>query len=500
MGRFARPMDSPAAEIESIRTVVAKYFTVYGVVVTPLALTFQVTSPTGSIDAPFDGLRQELVPKDYIPTITQERGETLVHVQRRPRMRFARRQVNLLLLTLPSIVFFGGAWNWSSYSGEPILSVASIGYGSLFFSLPLLTILGSHEMGHYLVAKRYKVQASLPFFLPSLPPLGTLGAFISLRDPIPNRRALLDIGVSGPLVGFAIAIPVTLVGLALSTASPSLPPSVAGEQIQASLLFNFLSLFFPLPDSFVMHPLAFAGWVGLFVTAINLLPAGQLDGGHVARALFGRNQFYLSWAAILLLFTMSYFYIGWIFFAFLILMLGARHPPPLNDLTRLDPVRKLVGIAAVVILFLTFVPVPFVTVGGGQTLAFEAVDGSPLIELNETVALGATIPLSFAVNNTGSVRVQLAVTAKESNLEAIGFVIAFTSYQIGSERKNWSGDTITLLSLAAGQRVVLELNVTAPPQWTGPLPSEYLHLPVRATTLDGSVTRELLVTLQVTMP
>src|SRR6266571_4386465 len=129
MGRFARPMDSPAAEIESIRTVVAKYFTVYGVVVTPLALTFQVTSPTGSIDAPFDGLRQELVPKDYIPTITQERGETLVHVQRRPRMRFARRQVNLLLLllTVPSIVFFGGAWNWSGYSGEPLLSAASIG-------------------------------------------------------------------------------------------------------------------------------------------------------------------------------------------------------------------------------------------------------------------------------------------------------------------------------------------------------------------------------------
>src|SRR6266566_6372156 len=154
MGRFARPMDSPAAEIESIRTVVAKYFTVYGVV----------------------------------------------------------------------------AVTWPAFSGEPILSAASIGYGSLFFSLPLLTILGSHEMGHYLVAKRYKVQASLPFFLPSVPPLGTFGAFISMRDPIPNRRALLDIGVSGPLVGFAIAIPVTLAGLALSTASPSLPPSVAGEQ------------------------------------------------------------------------------------------------------------------------------------------------------------------------------------------------------------------------------------------------------------------------------
>src|SRR6266567_1279285 len=498
MGRFARPMDSPAAEIESIRTVVAKYFTVYGVVVTPLALTFQVSSPTGSIDAPFDELRQELVPKDYIPTITLERGETLVHVQRRPRTRFARRQVNLLLLllTIPSIVFFGGAWNWSAYSGEPILSAASIGYGSLFFSLPLLTILGSHEMGHYLVAKRYKVQASLPFFLPSLPPLGTLGAFISLRDPIPNRRALLDIGVSGPLVGFAIAIPVTLVGLALSTASPSLPPSVAGEQIQASLLFNFLSLFFPLPDSFVMHPLAFAGWVGLFVTAINLLPAGQLDGGHVARALFGRNQFYLSWAAILLLFTMSYFYIGWIFFAFLILMLGARHPPPLNDLTRLDPVRKLVGIAAVVILFLTFVPVPFVTVGGGQTLAFEAVDGSPLIELNETVAVGASVVMIFAVNHTASGAEIVVVTAKDLNLQAFGFTFLFLNVVVGSNTTVVNSDIVSV-RLNATQRAIPDLQVIAPPSWPAPLPRS-VFFEVHATTLRGTASQDLRVTLNVT--
>src|SRR6266508_4302880 len=476
MGRFARPMDSPAAEIESIRTVVAKYFTVYGVVVTPLALTFQVTSPTGSIDTPFDGLRQELVPKDYIPTITQERGENLV----------------LLLLTIPSIVFFGGAWNWSSYSGEPILSAASIGYGSLFFSLPLLTILGSHEMGHYLVAKRYKVQASLPFFLPSLPPLGTLGAFISLRDPIPNRRALLDIGVSGPLVGFAIAIPVTLAGLALSTASPSLPPSVAGEQIQASLLFNFLSLFFPLPDSFVMHPLAFAGWVGLFVTAINLLPAGQLDGGHVARALFGRNQFYLSWAAILLLFTMSYFYIGWIFFAFLILMLGARHPPPLNDLTRLDPLRKLVGVAAVAILFLTFVPVPFVTVGGGQALAFEAADGTPLIELNETVAVGASIVMQFAVNHTASVAEIVVITARNDNLASFGFTFLFLDVAVGSNTTAVNSDVVSV-RLNATQRAIVDLQVIAPPSWPVPLPRS-VSFDIHATTLRGTASEDLPVT------
>src|SRR6266571_5063605 len=494
MGRLARPMDSPAAEIDSLRAVVAKYFTVYGVVVTPLALTFQVTSPTGSLDAPFDGLRQELVPKDYIPTITQERGETLVHVQRRPRMRFARRQVNLLLLlvTVPSIVFFGGAWNWSGYSGEPLLSAASIGYGSLFFSLPLLTILGCHEMGHYLVAKKYKVQASLPFFLPSLPPLGTLGAFISMRDPIPNRRALLDIGASGPLVGFAIAIPVVLAGLALSGA----PPPVGTCEIQPSVLFNILSLFFPVSGSCTLHPLAFAGWVGLFVTAINLLPAGQLDGGHVARALFGRNQFYLSWTAIVALFAMSFFYVGWIFFAFLILMLGARHPPPLNDITRLDFPRKLVGIAAVAILFITFVSVPFTTIGGQQTITFETVTGSPLVEINRTIALGATVVLTFAVNHSGPSPDIFVVTAQDPNLASFGFSFLFLDYRVGTNTTVANNDTVSV-RLNASERVVLDLQVAAPSSWPVPLP-RLVSFAVHVTTLRGSASKDLTVILNVT--
>src|SRR2546427_5115649 len=202
-------MLSPEAEIDTLRSTVARYFSVYGVVVSRMALPCQVGVPPGGIDGPFDALRIELVPKDYIPTITQEKGETLVHVQRRPRPRFARTQVNLILLlvTVLTTTFFGGAWNWADYSGQPFLSVESIGFGGLFFTLPLLTILGSHEMGHYLVAKRYKVQASLPFFLPSLPPLRTFRAFISMRDPIPNRRALLDIRVFGPPRAFAFARP-----------------------------------------------------------------------------------------------------------------------------------------------------------------------------------------------------------------------------------------------------------------------------------------------------
>jgi len=491
-------MMSAEAEIESIRAAIAKHFSVYGVVVTPMALTFQVAAPPAGLDAPFEALRQDLVPRDYIPTVTQEKGETLLHVQRRLKARFARREVNLGLLavTILTTVFFGGAWNWADYSGAPILSPESIGLGTLFFSLPLLTILGCHEMGHYVVAKRYKVQASLPFFLPSLPPLGTFGAFISMRDPIPNRRALLDIGVSGPLVGFAIAIPVTLAGLALSAGAPGVSIGVAGEAIRPSILFSFLSLFFPLPQN-SMHPLAFAGWVGLFVTAINLLPAGQLDGGHVARALLGNRQVYVSWAAVLILFGLSitFSYPGWFLFGFLIFVLGIRHPPPLNDITRLDVTRKLVGIGAVAILVLTFVPQPFVAISSERALVFRDLNGLAESEISTTIIRGTSITVTFALNNTGPTREQVVVTAIEPNLEAGGFVFRFTAYTIGSNRTPVDTNA-TELSLNATQGAVFDLNVTAPVSWPAP---SIVSFAVRASTLDASVAaKDLTVTLHVT--
>src|SRR3989440_5193607 len=497
---MARGMMSAEAEIESIRAAVAKHFSVYGVVVTPMALTFQVAAPPAGLDAPFEALRQDLVPRDYIPTVTQEKGETLLHVQRRLKARFATGEVNLGLLavTILTTVFLGGAWTWADYSGAPILSAESIGFGTLFFSLPLLTILGCHEMGHSLVAKRYKAQASLPFFLPSLPPLGTFGAFISMRDPIPNRRALLDIGVSGPLVGFAIAIPVTLAGLALSAASPASGLTLAGEA-QPSVLFRALSLFFPLPDTLLTHPhpLAFAGWVGLFVTAINLLPAGQLDGGHVARALLGSRQLYLSWSAILILFGLSLFYPGWFLFGFLIFILGVRHPPPLNGLTRRDPRRKLIGIAAVVILIVTFVPQPFVTVASERGIAFEATDGTPLAGINQTIALGASLVLTFVVNNTGPIKESIIMGTKDQNLVAFDFAILFTSYRIGSVTTAVNNASVTI-TLNASQRAVFDLQVRAPTNWTSAPMPQYVRFLLPARTTDGLIHPELPVDLRVT--
>lgn len=490
-------MTAADEEVETLRTAVARHFAVYGTVVTPLALTFQVTPPAGPFDAAFDEVRKELVPKNYIPTITQERGELLVHVQRRPPQRFTTVRVNLVMLvvTVVATILFGGAWNWSEYTGESWLSASSIFWGTVFFSIPLLAILGFHEMGHYVVAKRYHVQASLPFFLPSVPPLGTFGAFISMRDPLPNRRALLDIGASGPLVGFAIAIPVTLAGLFLSALTPKPVLPVAGEFtfIQPSAFYAFLNLFFPIPQNYALHPLAFAGWVGLFVTAINLLPAGQLDGGHIARALLGDRQHYVSWAAILLLFGMSFWYAGWMIFGFLILMLGVRHPPPLNDLSRLDAGRKLIGIAAVTILLVTFVPQPFVFVPVHHGVAFETISGQSLSVLDENGTRGTTMVFSFAVNNTGAADESVTLSVDPRNMNNAGFILRFANVTVGNTTTVVNASTTTV-HLNGSERAAVDFSVQIP---TSVIQGSTWTFTIRARTAPTDTSPDLTVNLTV---
>lgn len=459
-------MQSADQEIDNLRAAVAHHFSIYGVVVTPLALTFQVAVPAdGNVEKPFDGLRQEIMPKDYIPTITRERGELLVHIQRRPRQKFAGLSVNLVMLvaTVLTTVFWGGAYNWSQYVGVPLISVDALVNGTIFFTVPLLAILGFHEMGHYVVARHYKMQASLPFFLPSIPPLGTFGAFISMRDPLPSRRALLDVGASGPLVGFAIAIPVTIAGLFLTAANPRPLLPVGNEFlfVQPSLFYAFLKLFFPIPDGVAIHPLAFAGWVGLFVTAINLLPAGQLDGGHIARALLGERQSMVSWAALLLLVGLSVFYTGWLIFAFLILIIGVRHPPPLNDLSHLDAGRKIIGIAAVAILLTTFVVAPFQFTNVQQGVAFQNLGGQAISELNTTVARGATVSLAFLLNDTSTATDQLQLTLAQNNLNNFNFTLLYHSVEIDHQNTTINASSATF-NLVGGHDALVVLQVTVP--------------------------------------
>ena len=492
-------MLSADQEIENLREVVARHFTVYGTVVTPLALTFQVAMPAdGDVEKPFDAVRRELVPKDYIPSITQERGELLVHAQRRPKQRFTGISVNvaMLLATIVTTVFFGGAYNWSQYVGEPLLSVDALLNGTVFFTLPLLAILGFHEMGHYVVAKRYKMQASLPFFIPSIPPLGTFGAFISMRDPLPSRRALLDVGASGPLVGFALAIPFTIAGLFLTSSNPHALLPVAGqfEYTQSSLFYGFLKLFFPIPDNVALHPLAFAGWVGLFVTAINLLPAGQLDGGHIARALLGDRQHLVSWAAVGLLVLLGAFYQGWFIFAFLILLIGVRHPPPLNDLSHLDAGRTLIGIGAVVILLTTFVIQPFTLVPVTQGISFQSVSGVPISELTQNVTPGSTVNVSFALNDTSTVPDQVHLVINPNNLDSVGFVLTIVNVTIGGVTTAVNA-TSASFTLGNGQRAVVVLGIDVP---ASAVPGRTPFFSVEALVGAATSGPELLIRLNVT--
>ena len=235
------------------------------------------------------------------------------------------------------------------------------------FSFTLLLILGAHEMGHYLVSRRHHLDVTLPYFIPA-PPIpfiiGTFGAFIRIRSPIRDKRALLDVGCSGPLIGVLVSIPVILIGLKLSTVTVI----GGGEEtltLGEPLLFKLLSWLALGPmtpeQNVILHPVAFAGWIGLLVTALNLLPVGQLDGGHVAYALFPEYHRYISLGVFGLLVVCGViFWQGWLLWAVLLVFLGWRHPPPYEFWVPLDRRRRVLGIITIVVFGLTFSPAPFV--------------------------------------------------------------------------------------------------------------------------------------------
>lgn len=240
-------------------------------------------------------------------------------------------------------------------------------YRGIPFSFTLLLILGAHEMGHYLVSRRHHLDVTLPYFIPA-PPIpfiiGTFGAFIRIRSPIRDKRALLDVGCSGPLIGVLVSIPVILIGLKLSTVTVI----GGGEEtitLGEPLLFKFLSWLALGPmtpeENIILHPVGFAGWIGLLVTALNLIPVGQLDGGHVAYALFPEYQRYISLGSIGLLVVCGVvFWSGWLLWAVLLVFLGWRHPPPFEFWVPLDRRRRVLGIITIVVFGLTFSPAPFV--------------------------------------------------------------------------------------------------------------------------------------------
>ena len=246
--------------------------------------------------------------------------------------------------------------------------LTSLGFwvGGLAFSLPVLGILGAHELGHYLACRYYDVDATLPWFLPApLPLTGTLGAFIRLREPIPNARALFDIAVAGPLAGFVVAVPLLVAGIAASKIIP-LPGDGGGLVLGDPLLFRLIERLhwgaIPDGDALYVHPMGLAAWFGLLATALNLFPFGQLDGGHITYALFGRRARWLSAITIIGTVALAIGSLSWAAWAVLMVGMtavhGIGHPPTGDDAQPLGRVRVALAVAAALVFALSFTPRP----------------------------------------------------------------------------------------------------------------------------------------------
>src|SRR5574337_389102 len=306
-------------------------------------------------------LTERLAPHGYYPLLRSEEDLTILRVAPVKRLFRAGPWVNitLLLATLVTTVFVGAA----NRGANPFADPSSLTQG-LPFAVTLLLILGVHELGHYFTARRYGITVTLPYFIPAPVGLGTFGAFIKMKSPVTDRRALFDVGIAGPLAGLCVALPAIVVGLHWSKLITAGSAGHAGIALGTPLMFSLLQWLTlgPVPEGgdVLLHPVAFAGWIGLFVTALNLLPIGQLDGGHIAYALVGRHHRKVAITTLFVLIGMGIAYWpGWLFWASISLILGLKHPPPLNDVTRLDHRRRLVGFASLLLLLSVITPAPF---------------------------------------------------------------------------------------------------------------------------------------------
>ncbi len=237
----------------------------------------------------------------------------------------------------------------------------------LEFSIPLMIILLAHEMGHYLACRRHRLDATLPYFLPLPIPLGigTLGAFIRIRTPIASKRELFDVGAAGPIAGFLITLPFLVAGVALSDPVAKLPDTgyiLFGDPLLFKALSHLLHAEVAAGGDMFIHPTGFAAWVGLLVTALNLLPFGQLDGGHVTYAMFGALHRRAAWPLLLVLVALGFMWTGWWIWAVIALVMGVRHPRVPDEPYPLDPGRARLGWLCIAIFALCFTPQPITIV------------------------------------------------------------------------------------------------------------------------------------------
>lgn len=349
-------------DIEQFKLKVERGFDVHDSAVGKGAVSFHV-SPRYSHEESYEAVFREFEGHDFTPLYRKTReGFKVLILPRKTKRMEARPMVHFVLLIITAITV-----TWAGYEWWADGDISQ----SIMFAAALMGVLGIHELGHSLTARRREIKASLPFFIPAPPmifPFGTFGAVIFMGSPVKNRNSLIDVGIAGPLAGFLICIPIAIIGLKLSTIAPI---SVIAEDeyvFTMPLILQLLSEYVfkgPLDSSTVIqpHPIAMAAWAGFFVTALNILPMGQLDGGHVIRGLFPVHFRKIYYMTAFLLFAIGILFISpiWILWIILIgLMTRFDHPGPLNDVSRLDARRGIYGVVLLLLLVLCFTPAPII--------------------------------------------------------------------------------------------------------------------------------------------
>jgi hypothetical protein len=420
----AIPADAEAKLRRAVAEVMAVQDVTTATQTMPMRFRGTLTMPS---EAAFQRLRPLFEAVGHTPHMRHENGMDVIRALpvvfgKEPR-KVSRLAIILLIATIISVFFIGmghsdsmfidpltyltikitgnpgaihDAQGRSIFTEHPELiptddQARSAALTGVLYTLALLGILGTHEMGHYIMARINKVYTTLPFFIPlPIPPLGTLGAVIVMREPSPNRRVQFDIGIAGPLAGLIVSIPIMFIGLKLSTIGTTaqflakFPASIRSQmgiisEGQSLLYLGMKYLVFGqiVPHGNVdvwIHPVAFAAWAGFLVTALNLMPAGQLDGGHVLYGLFGDRARRLRWPLIGVLAVMAvagllrengiidlgFGWSGWFLWVLIIYFLMRNPAPVLDEITGLDDKRKLLGLATLVIFILIFTPTPLV--------------------------------------------------------------------------------------------------------------------------------------------
>ncbi len=343
---------SMQASFEQITGVVSSEFKIQEALMENSVPTYYLFQPQETKQA-FLNLLKKLEPLNLIALLQRTGGRVVLKVGVRPPVKPSNRLINwALLLATMATTFFAG------YLISP--GVINPYVGGTAFTAAMLAVLGIHEMGHKITANRKGVDATLPYFIPGPPPFGTFGAVIMQKSLPPNRDALFDVGADGPIAGFIIATIVSIVGLSISVPSPPVAANTIGVPVIWNILERLMNSFnlipkAPLNGVLLLHPVAFAGWVGMLVTTLNLLPVAMLDGGHVARSVLGEKLIPRLVFAVLSLVYLTVENL--IPMAFLVLlMLFFKHPGPLDDVSSLSAKRKLAALGLVAVFVLCAVP------------------------------------------------------------------------------------------------------------------------------------------------